>query len=74
MVLGDAALAGLTDAQKDAVSADLFSWVENGPPRLNSRTLRGAEVFEDEILSGYRIAYYVEESVPYVAIIRVRKT
>lgn len=57
VVLGDAALRGLTDAQKEAVSADLFAWVENGPPRLNSRTLSGAGFLEDEVPSGYRIAY-----------------
>ncbi|MGH9156796.1 MAG: hypothetical protein ACRD1K_13395 [Acidimicrobiales bacterium] len=73
VVLGDAALAGLSEAEQDAVSSDLFPWVEDGPPRINSRTVLGAMFFEDEIPSGYRIAYFVDESVPYVAILRVRK-
>ena len=73
VVLGDAALAGLSEAEQDAVSSDLFLWVEDGPPRLKSRSLLGAGFFEDEIPSGFRIAYFVDETVPYVAILRVRK-
>ena len=73
MVLTETALEGLGDAEKGAVTADLFPWVEHGPPRENRRTLLGAKLFEDELPSGFRVAYFVDESVPYVAVVRVRR-
>ncbi|MCA1705645.1 MAG: hypothetical protein LC808_21260 [Actinobacteria bacterium] len=68
----EAALEGLGDAEKDAGAADLFPWVENGPPPEDRRTLWGAELIEDDLPLGFRVAYFVDESVPYVAVIRVR--
>jgi mRNA-degrading endonuclease RelE of RelBE toxin-antitoxin system len=73
VLLTETALEGLDDADRDIVSADLFLWVENGPPRRNRRMLRGIEVFEDELGSGYRLAYFVNDAENYVAVLRVRK-
>lgn len=58
VVLTETALEGLGDADKGAVTADLFHWVEHGPPRENRRTLLGAKLFEDELSSGFRVAYF----------------
>lgn len=52
---------------------DLFAWVDNGPPRINRRTIAGAEAFEDEVPSRLVVTYLVNEKVPYVAIVRVRR-
>jgi len=68
----DPDLARLTDAQRSALTEDLFMWVEIGPPRHNSRTIADVELFEDVVPSGYRITYFVNDTEPYVAILRVR--
>lgn len=63
----------LTERERIAVAEDLFRWVENGPPRTNRRLVGGAEIFEDEIPSGFAVTYFVEEREPYVAVLRVRR-
>lgn len=63
----------LTDAERSALADDLFAWVEAGPPRTNRRLVADAEVFEDEVPSGFRVVYFVDESEPYIGILRVRK-
>jgi mRNA-degrading endonuclease RelE of RelBE toxin-antitoxin system len=68
----DPDFARLTDAERAALNEDLFSWVENGPPRQNKRTVFNVEMFEDVVPSGYRITYFVNEAEPYVAILRIR--
>jgi hypothetical protein len=50
-----------------------MEWVEAGPPRTNRRDVAGAELFEDELRSGFEVVYLVDESVPYAAILRVRR-
>jgi hypothetical protein len=63
----------LAEAERMPVSADLMTWVDNGPPRTARRVVAGVEVYEDQIASGYEVTYFVDESVPYAAIVRVRK-
>jgi hypothetical protein len=63
----------LTDAERASFADDLFAWVENGPPRINRRTIAGAAAFEDEVPSGLVVTYLVDETVPYVAVVRVRR-
>ncbi len=70
----DSAFEGLSLTEQEAVSSDLFPWVNNGPPRGNRRMLSGVELFEDEVPCGYRVTYFVHEAEHYVAIVRVRKT
>ena len=74
VVLGDAALEGLSASEEEAVTTQLFAWVESGPPMRNPRDLRGAQLFEDELPTGHRVSYFVDASVPYVAIVRVRRS
>lgn len=63
----------LSDVERSALADDLFAWVETGPPRANRRLVAGTEVFEDEVPSGFRVVYFVDESEPYVGVLRVRK-
>jgi hypothetical protein len=55
------------------VNEDLFAWVDAGPPQANRRELGGLELFEDALSSGFRVTYFVNESEPYVAVLRVRR-
>jgi hypothetical protein len=63
----------LSEADRAALDADLFGWVEHGPPRINRRIVGGARFFEDAVPSGLVVTYFVNETVPYVAILRVRR-
>ncbi len=63
----------LTDADRAALTEDLFAWVEPGPPRSGRRIVAGAELFEHRLPSGIVLTYFVNEKVPYVAVIRARK-
>jgi hypothetical protein len=62
----------LTEDERTALAEDLFGWVEHGPPRVNRRIVAGARLFEDEVPSGLVLTYFVDETEPYVAIVRVR--
>jgi hypothetical protein len=66
-------LESLDDADRALISAELMEWVEAGPPRRNRRYVAGAELFEDELRSGFEVVYLVDESVPYAAVLRVRR-
>ena len=66
-------LDALSGDERAALHDGLFSWVETGPPMINRRNIAGAEVFEDQLSSGFLITYFVELNEPYVAILRVRK-
>jgi hypothetical protein len=73
VLLTETALEGLADTDRETVAGDFLLWVENGPPRRNRRILRGIEVYEDELSSAYRVAYFINDAERYVAILRVRK-
>ena len=38
------------------------------------RRLMDVDIYEDQVPSGYRITYFVDDSEPYIAILRVRPT
>jgi len=63
----------LSDERRAALADDLFAWVEAGPPHVNRRVVGGLEFFEDRVGSGFSVTYFVDESVPYAAILRVRE-
>ena len=52
-MLTETAVEGLSEVDKATVTAELFSWVEDGPPRQNRRPLFGAPQFEDRLSSGF---------------------
>jgi hypothetical protein len=68
----DPDFARLTDEQRTTLNEDLFAWVEQGPPRRNMRRVMDVDIYEDQVPSGYRITYFVDDSEPYIAILRVR--
>lgn len=63
----------LSDVERAALSDTLFGWVEQGPPRINRRIAAGVELFADEVQPGLIVTYMVNDTVPYVAILRVRR-
>jgi hypothetical protein len=73
VVVTETAVEGLSESEKATVTAELFAWVEHGPPRQNRRPLFGAPLFEDRLPSGFKVAYFVDPSIPYVAVVRVRR-
>ncbi len=66
-------LARLTLDEQIAISSDLLGWVEPGPPRRRGVMIGGAQAYEDELACGFRVTYFTSDTVPYVAIIRIRK-
>ena len=65
--------AQLSDDEREALTDDLFAWIETGPPRANLRVVAGVVIFEDVVPSGFRVTYIVNEAEPHVAVLRVRK-
>ncbi|MHB8439615.1 MAG: hypothetical protein ACYDD4_10675 [Acidimicrobiales bacterium] len=63
----------LTEEERLEFESMLFRWIETGPPRLAVRDLRGFRVFDERLKSGPVVTYFVDESVPYAAILRVRR-
>ncbi|HEX9547603.1 MAG TPA: hypothetical protein VF942_09715, partial [Acidimicrobiales bacterium] len=63
----------LSEGEQASLADDLFGWVDDGPPRTKRRELAGVELFEDEVPSGFLVAYFVDENEPHVAILRVRR-
>jgi hypothetical protein len=62
----------LSEEERAALADDLFGWVEAGPPKTNRRVVGGLELFEDRVQSGFTVTYFVDDSAPYVGILRVR--
>jgi hypothetical protein len=63
----------LNESERNAIADDLMAWVEAGPPRRNRRDLAGAELYDDGLPSGFDVVYLVDESVPYAALLRIRR-
>jgi len=67
-------LERLSDEDRDAVVQDLLGWVDDGPPRGHPREVGGARLFEERLPSGFEVVYVVVETVPLVALLRLRRT
>ena len=65
-------LDALTPADR-ALTDELFAWVPDGPPRTSGQVVAGVQLFEDQRPSGISVTYFVDEQVPYVGIVRVRR-
>lgn len=44
-----------------------------GRPRTNGQVMAGVPLFEDQLPSGISVTYFVDEQVPYVGVVRVRR-
>ncbi len=66
-------LDALTPADRSAITEELFAWVPDGPPRRGRSFVAGVELFEDQLPSGISVTYFVNEQVPYVGVVRVRR-
>lgn len=63
----------LTPTDRAAVTDELFAWVPDGPPRARGQVVAGVQLFEDQLPSGISVTYFVDERVPYVGDVRVRR-
>ncbi|MDQ3681432.1 MAG: hypothetical protein M3378_13030 [Actinomycetota bacterium] len=63
----------LTPADRAAITDELFAWVPDGPPRTRGQVVAGVELFEDQLPSGISVTYLVDEQVPYVGVVRIRR-
>jgi len=41
--------------------------------RTSGRVVAGVQLFEDQLASGISVTYFVDEQVPYVGVVRIRK-
>ena len=67
------ALDTLTEEERIELESMLFGWIETGPPRHAHRSVMGVRVFDERLPSGPVVTYFVDESVPYAAVLRVRR-
>lgn len=63
----------LDPSDQQAVSAELFAWVEQGPPRHTRRDVLGVEMFDQVVAERYRIVYYVDEGEENILLVKIRK-
>jgi hypothetical protein len=66
-------LDALTPADRAAITDELFAWVPDGPPRTRGQLVAGVQLFEDRLPSGISVTYFINEQVPYVGVVRVRR-
>jgi mRNA-degrading endonuclease RelE of RelBE toxin-antitoxin system len=58
---------------QQVVSAELFTWIEQGPPRQTRRDVLGAEMFDDVVGGRYRIVYVVDEGQQSILVVTIRR-
>ena len=66
-------LDALTPEDRAAVTEELFAWVPAGPPRSIGQIVAGVQLYEDQLPSGVSVTYFVDEQVPYVGVVRIRR-
>ncbi|MDQ6616219.1 MAG: hypothetical protein M3083_16130 [Actinomycetota bacterium] len=62
-----------TPADRTVITEELFAWVPDGPPRTSGQVVAGVQLYEDQLPSGISVTYFVDEQVPYVGVIRIRR-
>jgi hypothetical protein len=63
----------LEDDERATVAEGLLGWVETGPSLSNRRLVGGLELYEDHVGAGLAVTYFVDATVPYAAVLRVRR-
>ena len=66
-------LDALTSADRAALTDELFTWVPDGPPRTTAQVVAGVQLYEDRLPSGISVTYFVDEQLPYVGVVRIRR-
>jgi hypothetical protein len=66
-------LDALAPADRAVITEELFAWVPDGPPRKSGQLVAGVHLYEDQLPSGISVTYFVDEQVPYVGVIRIRR-
>ncbi len=64
----------LDAATRDAVTDELFAWVEEGPPLRAGRLFAGVVLYEARLVCGYTVTYFVDGPARRVAILKLRPT
>lgn len=67
-------LEKLSDGDRNAVTSQMFAWVEVGPPRLTPRDVMGVRMFDDQLTGGFRVTYVVDEDLERILVVRIRKS
>jgi hypothetical protein len=66
-------LDALTPVDRAVITDELFAWVSDGPPRTRGQVVVGVQLYEDQLLSGISVTYFINEQVPYVGVVRIRR-
>jgi len=66
-------LDALTPADRAALTEELFAWQPDGPPRTSGQVVAGVQLYDDQLPSGISVTYFVDDQVPYVGVVRVRR-
>jgi hypothetical protein len=64
----------LEDDDRGRLPEFLLGWVDTGPPLGERRLVGGLELFEDLVGTGFVVTYFVDATVPYAAVLRVRRS
>jgi mRNA-degrading endonuclease RelE of RelBE toxin-antitoxin system len=67
-------LEKLSDGDRNAVTSQMFAWVEVGPPRLTPRDVLGVGMFDDQLPGSFRVTYVVDEDHERILVVRIRKS
>lgn len=66
-------LEKLSDAGQAALAAEMFTWVEQGPPRRTECDVLGVRMFDDDVLGGLGVTYVVDDEHERILVVRIRK-
>ncbi len=58
----EADFENLDEADRLALSEELFAWVEGGPPRQTPRDVLGVTMYDDALSGGFRVTYVLDEA------------
>ena len=53
---------------------ELFTWVEDGPPRTTPWPVGDVVIYDEPLSCGYTVSYFVDDAARYVGVIRLRRT
>jgi len=66
-------LERLSAIEQSTLASEMFTWVDDGPPRQSPRDVLGVGMFDDDVPGGFRITYVVDEEHERILVVRIRK-